>query len=178
MIYFPLDLLWWGEYLDINKRSTLLTYFTAHRSENIALRLPTSPDPASIKYVEGFCSASALQTTMPLHHRNSNGVIHPSSSLAETQPQTTLSFVTSPQIPLYTRFLTFLRLFYLFLIAENPLWWSFRQGARNKQADLEGPYYVVGAPDRTIARGKAALASLNDLQGASLGPLISCADES
>jgi hypothetical protein len=77
-----------------------------------------------------------------------------------------LSFPKATAISTFTRVYTFFRLFYVFLVSNNPLIWPFRDGRRNAQADLEGPYYVVGAPDRTIADGKVLMADLEELKGA------------
>ncbi|OBZ77861.1 Catechol 1,2-dioxygenase [Grifola frondosa] len=45
------------------------------------------------------------------------------------------------------------------LTYDNPLVWAFARGWRNAQADFEGPFYMLGAPSRQIADGKAVLAS-------------------
>ncbi|KZS92181.1 aromatic compound dioxygenase [Sistotremastrum niveocremeum HHB9708] len=43
--------------------------------------------------------------------------------------------------------------------AENVLFWRFFRGRKNAQAEIEGPYYVLGAPFREVAPGKAMLAT-------------------
>ncbi|KAI5122528.1 hypothetical protein M0805_005255 [Coniferiporia weirii] len=58
-----------------------------------------------------------------------------------------------------TLFKTGVRLLAMFSTYENPLLWSMWLGKRNKQADMEGPFYVIGAPDRQIEKGKAVIAS-------------------
>ncbi|GJE89571.1 catechol 1,2-dioxygenase [Phanerochaete sordida] len=50
------------------------------------------------------------------------------------------------------------------LVNDNPLTWSWRQGRRNERADMEGPLYVPGAPDRMLEPGKAVLATVSELQ--------------
>lgn len=53
----------------------------------------------------------------------------------------------------------------MFILKENVLLWNrFLGGGRNERADVEGPYYLIGAPKRDIAEGKVVLASIEDLQ--------------
>lgn len=69
------------------------------------------------------------------------------------------------QVPVSAFLWTGIRAFYVHLISENPVLWSYFRGRRNPQADLEGPYYLSGAPTRELVPGKASMASLNDLKG-------------
>lgn len=76
-----------------------------------------------------------------------------------------LRFPVSTAIPLLTRITAFLRLFWATFVLDNPLWWARLQGARNVHADMEDPFYIAGAPDRTVAPGRAVMASLDGLKG-------------
>lgn len=75
-------------------------------------------------------------------------------------------FATRVPILWTTRLRSLLRLVYICLFSHNnPILWALRERRWNQQSDLEGPYYVLGAPDRTIAPGKAVMASLSELHG-------------
>ncbi|KAH8087886.1 Intradiol ring-cleavage dioxygenase [Cristinia sonorae] len=67
-------------------------------------------------------------------------------------------------IPLLRRAFYTLRIFYVLFVMEFPLLWSWLKGARNERADLEGPFYIAGAPDRQIAEGRAIIASREDME--------------
>ncbi|TCD62588.1 hypothetical protein EIP91_006662 [Steccherinum ochraceum] len=84
-----------------------------------------------------------------------------------TFTRTTLSDLSGPHqlIPLYTRITSAIRGLLVLLTKECPLFWSrFLQGSRNDRADMEGPYYILGAPSRQVEDGKAVLATANDLK--------------
>lgn len=87
-----------------------------------------------------------------------------SRPLTPSLAPTPLHFPVPENVLSLTRVMNGFRLLYVVLAVDNPLLWSYRHGARNTQADLEGPYYLIGAPDRTIAPGKAILASLDELK--------------
>ncbi|KIP05544.1 hypothetical protein PHLGIDRAFT_128806 [Phlebiopsis gigantea 11061_1 CR5-6] len=52
-------------------------------------------------------------------------------------------------------------------IQDNPLTWWWQQGRRNYRADMEGPLYVYGAPNREIEPGKAVLTTIDELKASS-----------
>ena len=79
-----------------------------------------------------------------------------------------LTFAETIPISWTTHFLNLFRFVYSLLVLNNPLIWGLREGRQNPQADIEGPFYVAGAPDRTVAPGKAVLASAKELKGAPL----------
>jgi len=73
--------------------------------------------------------------------------------------------VVQKSVPSYLLATSALRLFAVFLFKENFALWSWlQQGSRNPRADMEGPYYVLGAPERELEEGKALLASHDDLK--------------
>ena len=81
-------------------------------------------------------------------------------------------FAVREAISMLTRIRTLFRLAYICIFSHsNPILWALRERKWNLQSDLEGPYYVLGAPDRTIAPGKAVMASLSELQGPPLNVL-------
>jgi hypothetical protein len=85
-------------------------------------------------------------------------------------PNAPLAFAAVVRIPWPTRAWNVVRLLYACVVSNNPVLWPLREGGRNPQADLEGPYYVPGAPDRALAPGKAVFASLKELEGVSPAP--------
>ncbi|KAL4245618.1 intradiol ring-cleavage dioxygenase family protein [Abortiporus biennis] len=65
------------------------------------------------------------------------------------------------------------RTVYVFIVSENGLLWErFLQGRRNQRADLEGPFYVLGSPYRTLSPGKAVLASNEDFKEPANHPFV------
>jgi len=44
-------------------------------------------------------------------------------------------------------------------VHDMPGIWNFTHGKRNEQAEVEGPYYIIGAPSRQIGEGKGVIAS-------------------
>lgn len=62
---------------------------------------------------------------------------------------------------------TLLRAIYLNVApwGENLFTWRFFRGKRNPQSEIEGPYYVIGAPLREIEPGKAVLVRKEQLKG-------------
>lgn len=85
------------------------------------------------------------------------------------EPLTSTIFAARTPIKTATRIYSLLRLLYICLFSHNnPILWALRalrERRWNQQSDLEGPYYVLGAPDRTIAPGKAVMASLEEMRG-------------
>ena len=70
-----------------------------------------------------------------------------------------LTAVSHPQpVPISTRVLFPLRTLYYTFVSENYFLWSFRQGT-NPSADVEGPFFIPGSPNREVDLGKAVLAS-------------------
>ncbi|KAH8118137.1 aromatic compound dioxygenase [Phellopilus nigrolimitatus] len=85
--------------------------------------------------------------------------------MTETSPPR-VQLELPPHIPVsnWTLSKSVIRLLGTLCTSENPLLWSVWLGRRNKQADVEGPYYVLGAPDRQIEEGKGVLASSTSLK--------------
>lgn len=83
---------------------------------------------------------------------------------AETR-STLTTFAPSVPISAPLRLFAALRsLVWVMLVTDNPLSWWWWYGRRNDRADVEGPLYVPGAPDRTLEPGKAALATVDELK--------------
>ena len=76
-----------------------------------------------------------------------------------------LSFESLVSVPILTRIISTLRSIWVTLVTDNPLTWGFRQGKWNQFADVEGPVYVLGAPERSIETGKGVIATLEDFKG-------------
>lgn len=76
--------------------------------------------------------------------------------------------VAWPAISKFQRILALLWALYTAAVTEGFFLWRFRQGKRNEMADMEGPYYISGAPNRNIENGKAVLAAQQDLKGISV----------
>ncbi|OBZ77202.1 Catechol 1,2-dioxygenase [Grifola frondosa] len=72
-------------------------------------------------------------------------------------------FVPQPT-SLATLLFSILRTAFIMLVAENPILWMIQQRWLNPQLDMEGPFYVVGSPNRQIADGKAQIASISELK--------------
>ncbi|KAJ7573646.1 Intradiol ring-cleavage dioxygenase [Mycena floridula] len=72
--------------------------------------------------------------------------------------------VSTPPISIPTRIIAVVGMLFRALVSENFLLWSFRQGKWNENADLEGPYYIPGAPERNIEPGKAQMVAVQDLK--------------
>ncbi|THH29683.1 hypothetical protein EUX98_g4494 [Antrodiella citrinella] len=84
---------------------------------------------------------------------------------AVTATHTPMSIQPHLSIPIPTRVVSAVRGVTVALTKELPFLWSFVfQGSRNPRADVEGPYYIIGAPDRQIEDGKARLATVGDLK--------------
>lgn len=82
-----------------------------------------------------------------------------------------LGLVTYPSVPIHLRVCSPIRALLVFLFSENPVLWSWLlQGRRNSRADLEGPYYTIGAPECGLEDGKVILASIEDLRDS--GPYL------
>ncbi|THH30853.1 hypothetical protein EUX98_g3312 [Antrodiella citrinella] len=68
-------------------------------------------------------------------------------------------------IPVTRQIYHIIRALYIFVVAECPLFWGWLfMGGRNDRADVEGPFYISGAPNLQIADGKAILASREDFE--------------
>ncbi|KAH9854881.1 Intradiol ring-cleavage dioxygenase [Lenzites betulinus] len=61
-------------------------------------------------------------------------------------------------VSLITRAASIIRSTYVMLVVDNPLSWKFGFRGQNEQDDIEGPFYIPGAPSRQIEDGKAVLA--------------------
>ncbi|KAJ7578639.1 Intradiol ring-cleavage dioxygenase [Mycena floridula] len=72
--------------------------------------------------------------------------------------------VECPAIPFSVRSRSTLYMIYKSLVTENFFLWSSRQGKWNDMADMEGPYYIYGAPDRMLEPGKALMAGSEDFK--------------
>jgi len=66
-------------------------------------------------------------------------------------------------VPIHLRAGSPIRAFFVLLFKDNFLW-SWLHGKRNSRADMEGPYYVIGAPERRLEEGKVLLASYHELK--------------
>ncbi|KAI0685485.1 aromatic compound dioxygenase [Cytidiella melzeri] len=55
------------------------------------------------------------------------------------------------------------RLIYRNTTTDNPLVWSWWRGRQHPAADLEGPYYVTGSPERRLEDGRVILANAAEL---------------
>ncbi|KAI0751159.1 Intradiol ring-cleavage dioxygenase [Daedaleopsis nitida] len=66
-------------------------------------------------------------------------------------------------VSLSRRLFSFARSAWIMFVVDNPLMWKW--GFRGKYAndDIEGPFYVVGAPQRQVEEGKMVLASADAL---------------
>ncbi|KAI0355466.1 aromatic compound dioxygenase [Trametes cingulata] len=56
------------------------------------------------------------------------------------------------------------------LVVDNPIVWKLGLRGKNEQEDVEGPFYILGAPKRQIDDGKAVLASAEYLE--KYGPFL------
>ncbi|KAH8088989.1 aromatic compound dioxygenase [Cristinia sonorae] len=84
-----------------------------------------------------------------------------------TSTSTPSHILTGPHLHIAwsTRILSVIRdIMVLFVKECPPLWSTFLQGSRNPRADMEGPYYIMGAPDRQVEDGKAVLATAEELK--------------
>ncbi|KAI0363537.1 aromatic compound dioxygenase [Pilatotrama ljubarskyi] len=61
-------------------------------------------------------------------------------------------------VGLLTRLISFIRSAWIMVVVDNPLAWSFGFRGRNEKDDVEGPFYILGAPQRQIEDGRAVLA--------------------
>ncbi|TFK94897.1 aromatic compound dioxygenase [Polyporus arcularius HHB13444] len=73
--------------------------------------------------------------------------------------QVTTAADWAPYIPvsLFTRLLSFARSAWVMVMVDNPLTWRLFKG-RNELDDIEGPFYILGAPQRELEDGKSVLA--------------------
>lgn len=68
-------------------------------------------------------------------------------------------------ISLPIRIISAMRSVAVALTRDFPFAWGFVfQGSRNPRADVEGPYYILNAPNRQVEDGKAILATTEDLK--------------
>ncbi|OCH85236.1 aromatic compound dioxygenase [Obba rivulosa] len=75
------------------------------------------------------------------------------------------AFASYVGVSLLTRILAIIRNAFQLLIPDNPLLYRLFNKRNPEWHDVEGPYYVLGAPSRNIAEGKAVLASRDILRG-------------
>ncbi|KAI0832883.1 Intradiol ring-cleavage dioxygenase [Trametes gibbosa] len=73
-------------------------------------------------------------------------------------------------VSFFTRAASILRSTWVMVVVDNPLSWKFGFRGRNEQDDIEGPFYVFGAPSRQIDEGKAVLACKEYLE--KYGPFL------
>ncbi|KAI0650900.1 Intradiol ring-cleavage dioxygenase [Trametes meyenii] len=73
-------------------------------------------------------------------------------------------------VSLFTRLVSFVRSAWVMVVVDNPLSWRWGYRGQNEKDDVEGPFYIVGAPDRQIDDGKAVLASADYLK--KYGPFL------
>ncbi|KAH8088979.1 aromatic compound dioxygenase [Cristinia sonorae] len=84
-------------------------------------------------------------------------------------PLTRLLNAPYPHIPWVIRIISVIRTLFVLFVKECPLhmpflWSTVLQGSRNSMADMEGPYYILNAPDRQLEDGKAVIATSKDLK--------------
>ncbi|KLO13057.1 aromatic compound dioxygenase [Schizopora paradoxa] len=77
-----------------------------------------------------------------------------SASFEITKP-----FVKNDSTPYLTLLLSAMRLFFVTLLHDMPGKWNLTHGRRNEQAEVEGPFYIIGAPSRQVGEGKGVIAS-------------------
>ncbi|KAL1940065.1 hypothetical protein VTO73DRAFT_9400 [Trametes versicolor] len=84
------------------------------------------------------------------------------STIADWAPLVGVSF--------FTRLFSALRSTWVMVVVDNPLSWKLGFRGQNEQDDVEGPFYITGAPSRQIDDGKAVLASPEHLE--KYGPFL------
>lgn len=72
--------------------------------------------------------------------------------------------LVSSSISYFTLLRSVIRSLTVMSLPDNPLVWNFTAGRRNKDADVEGPFYVIGSPSREIEKGKAIMAPISMLK--------------
>jgi len=87
--------------------------------------------------------------------------------MAQVTPATATKSISaaaqSLEVPLTTKLISSVRLAFTSVTTQNPLIWSWWKGSQNPLADMEGPYYLIGAPDRQYEEGKVILANASEL---------------
>ncbi|PIL37621.1 hypothetical protein GSI_01315 [Ganoderma sinense ZZ0214-1] len=77
-----------------------------------------------------------------------------------TQPTTLVDWAPYGSVSLFTRLLSHLRSTWINLVHDNPIAWKIGlRGRANAFEDMEGPFFLIGAPSRQVADGQAVLAS-------------------
>ncbi|CDO77203.1 hypothetical protein BN946_scf184747.g16 [Trametes cinnabarina] len=67
-------------------------------------------------------------------------------------------------VGLLTRLISFARSAFVMTIVDNPIVWALGFRGTNEKDDVEGPFYILGAPQRQIEDGKAVMASAEYLE--------------
>lgn len=83
------------------------------------------------------------------------------SSLVQSHPK---------PVSVFTLGISVVRTILMTLTYENPYLWSKLCGRKNERADMEGPYYILGAPSREIEPGRGILANSDLLK--KFGPYL------
>ncbi|KAI0774690.1 Intradiol ring-cleavage dioxygenase [Trametes elegans] len=89
--------------------------------------------------------------------------------MAQVQP-TFADWAPPTGTSIVTRLASFVRSTFVMLIVDNPLAWKLGSRGQNEKADVEGPFFMPGAPSRQIDDGKAVLASTEYLN--KYGPML------
>ncbi|KAM5542398.1 hypothetical protein V8D89_003857 [Ganoderma adspersum] len=80
--------------------------------------------------------------------------------MALTQPTTLADWAPQGSVSVFTRLLSYLRSAWINLVHDNPIAWKIGlRGRANAFEDMEGPFFLIGAPSRQVADGQAVLAS-------------------
>ncbi|KAI9057667.1 aromatic compound dioxygenase [Trametes sanguinea] len=87
-----------------------------------------------------------------------------------TQVATVADWAPRLSVSLLTRLVSFTRSAFVMTVVENPLTWKLGIRGSNEMDDIEGPFYILGAPQRQIEDGKAVMASTEYLK--KYGPFL------
>ncbi|KAL7282757.1 hypothetical protein ACG7TL_004232 [Trametes sanguinea] len=87
-----------------------------------------------------------------------------------TQVATVADWAPRLSVSLLTRLVSFTRSAFVMTVVENPLTWKLGIRGSNEMEDIEGPFYILGAPQRQIEDGKAVMASKDYLE--KYGPFL------
>ncbi|RPD67467.1 aromatic compound dioxygenase [Lentinus tigrinus ALCF2SS1-7] len=80
-----------------------------------------------------------------------------------TQVTTAADWAPYVPVSLFTRLISFARSAWVMVMVDNPVFWKLFRG-KNELDDVEGPFYIVGAPQRQFGDGKMVLASKEIMQ--------------
>ncbi|KAI0638639.1 Intradiol ring-cleavage dioxygenase [Trametes polyzona] len=86
------------------------------------------------------------------------------------QVSTVANWAPPVGVSLFTRLYFVLRSTWVTIVVDNPLAWKLGFRGKNAQDDVEGPFYIIGAPSRQIDDGKAVLASPEQIEN--FGPFL------